>query len=199
MKWFKEIRWILLTLIGVGLMLLLSYQQEHLQDNQYYPSLPRPIAEEMLLITSAGQSTDTYIIKDVANKLMLHNYFMPQATDLDLEDIKSIAFVVGYSAIGEKLHEISIEDEIERVEGLLTLSQRQDIKIITFYVGGKQRRSEETDRLLREIGKVSDYIITTKDGDHDQFITEIARENDVPITLVNEITDVSEPFASAYR
>lgn len=188
-----------MTLLVITIMLVVNYQQSQFANKQYIPSLPRPIAKEMLLITSAGQSTDTYIIKDIANKLMIHNYFMPQGTDLDLEDINSIAFVVGYSEIGEKLHDISIEEELERVQSLLTLAHKEDITLITFYIGGKQRRSKETELLLLEIGTHSDYIISTTDGDFDEYISTLAKENNIPITLVNEITDISEPFASAFR
>lgn len=186
------------VLIILGL-LIINYSDFQIKNKQYIPSLPRPIAKEMLLITSAGQSTDTYIIKDIANKLMIHNYFMPQGTDLDLEDIKSIAFVVGYSEIGEKLHDLTIKEELKRVKSLLTLAHKEEITLITFYIGGKQRRSKETELLLTEIASHSDYIISTTDGDYDQFISTLAKENNVPITLVNEITNISEPFASAFR
>ncbi len=199
MKEFKQIWLVLLTLIILLAMIVVNYSKSKLESKSYMPSLPRPIAEEMLLITSAGQSTDTYIIKDIANKLMIHNYFMPQSTDLDLEDIKSIAFVVGYSEIGETLHRITIKEELERVRSLLELARKNDITLITFYIGGKQRRSKETELLLTEIGVQSDYIISTTDGDFDNFISKLAEENNIPITLVNEITDISEPFASAFR
>ncbi len=199
MKIEKKISWAIIALVIMLSMLVTNYRQSQLERKQYIPSLPRPIAEEMLLITSAGQSTDTYIVKDIANKLMIHNYFMPQGTDLDLEDIKSIVFVVGYSDIGEKLHELTVKEELERVKSLLTLAHKEDITLITVYIGGKQRRSKETDLLLSEIGRYSDYIIGTTDGDFDHFISTIAKDNDIPITLVNEITDISEPFASAFR
>lgn len=60
---------VLLMLVGLA---VISKQQSEL-DIQNMPSLPKPIAKEMALITSAGQSIDTYIVKDIANKLMIHN------------------------------------------------------------------------------------------------------------------------------
>lgn len=199
MKAIKQIQWVIITLTLIGGLIMYSYRQDQVKTNVFMPSLPRPIAEEMLLITSAGQTTDTYIIKDVANALKLHNYFMPQATGLDLEDIKSIAIVVGYSDIGERLHNKDFEDEEKRIKGLLTLAQQQEITILTFYVGGQHQRSIETDQLLTMACEVSDYIVVTEDGDYDLFITTLAKENDIPMTIVSDLTNISEPFASAFR
>lgn len=199
MKMMRQIQWIIITLFVVSVLVVMSYRQERKRESQFIPSLPRPIAEEMLLITSAGQTTDTYIIKDIANNLRIHNYFMPQATGLDLEDIKSIAIVVGYSEIGERLHDKTLLDEINRIEGLLSLAKDQDITVITFYTAGQHQRSKETDELLKLSAQHSDYLIVTEDGDYDHFITIIAEDNDIPMTMVDNLTNVSEPFASAFR
>lgn len=199
MKIIRSIQWVILTLLIITGLIFINYRQEQRREIMSYPSLPRPIAEEMLLITSAGQTTDTYIIKDIANELRIHNYFMPQATDLDIEDINSIAVVVGYSDIGERLHEKTLEDEVERIEGLLKLADNQEIEVITFYIGGQHQRSTETDELLAIVCDASDYIVITEDGDYDHYITTIAEDNDVPMTIVDDVTNVSEPFASAFR
>ena len=166
---------------------------------QNMPSLPRPIAEENILITSAGQSSDTYIVKDIANKLMIHNFFMPQATALDLAEINTVVFVAGYSAISEKLHELDYETEYNRIEKLLALCKMDKKIVITVFIGGKQRRDHETDAILSLLGPQSDYIISTNEGDYDGLLYNIAKANALPITLVKSISDVSEPFASAFR
>lgn len=194
-----------LAMISFVTLLIISFimnnfvERKVYRDSQILPSLPRPIAEEGILITSAGQSTDTYMIKDVANKLMIHNLFMPQAAEPDLEDIRTVVFVVGYSDIGEKLHEISFEEEKERIEGLVRTLEEKGIKVLTIYIGGSLRRNKKTDTLLEMTCKASDYIISTMDSNYDQFLSRLAREYDVPITLVEEINDITEPFVSAFR
>ncbi|MBE0450501.1 MAG: hypothetical protein IBX70_06620 [Clostridia bacterium] len=163
------------------------------------PTLPRPIAKETILVTSAGQSTDTYIIKDISNKLMIHNFFMPQAENEDLENINTIVFVIGYSPLSEKVNQLSLETELIRIESLLNYASMNDVTVISVFIGGKQRRASETDEMLENIIPNSHYIISTFEGDFDHFISELARQNDIPLTLVENITDVSEPFASAFR
>lgn len=163
------------------------------------PSLPRPIAEETILVTSAGQSTDTYIIKDISNKLMIHNFFMPQAVNEDLEEINTIVFVIGYSPLSEKVNQMSYENELKRIDSLLNYASKNEVTVISVFIGGKQRRASETDEMLGNIVPKSHYVISTFEGDFDHFISEMARQNDIPLTLVENITDVSEPYASAFR
>lgn len=186
---------VLFMLIGLA---IISKQQNDLEI-QNMPSLPKPIAEEMTLITSAGQSTDTYIVKDIANKLMIHNYFMPQASTVDLDDIKSIVIVIGYSEISEMLFGIDFESEMRRIQDLIDEANQKELKIISVFIGGEHRKEDRTVQFLNYIGENSDYIIMTSDGDRDQKLYKTARENKIPITIVKKLEDISEPFASAFR
>lgn len=190
---------LLFVLILLVFFLFLKSESVYYARNTTIPSLPRPIAKEIVLITSAGQSTDTYIVKDIANKLMLHNYFMPQATGFDLEGIQSILVVVGYSDVSEKLGQFSFDEEKERINDLLKLAKIYDKEIITVYIGGKQRRTEETDALLDIVIPKSHYIISTLEGDYDEKLIQASRHYNIPITLVERIGNISEPLASAFR
>lgn len=197
----KKKFFILIILIGTLMLLLTNdiFEKKRDMNILLLPSLPRPIAREYALITSAGQSTDAYIIGDIANQLMIHNYFMPQASQADLKGINTVVFVVGYSPFGNKLHGINQESEKERITELLNGLKEEDIAVITVYIGGTQRREQETDEFLSLICPYTDYLISTKESDKDNFLSELATENKIPLTLVNEVKDISEPFASAFR
>ncbi|HSN66381.1 MAG TPA: DUF6305 family protein [Fusibacter sp.] len=197
----KKINQFLLPL-AIGFILIsiaIISNQTPNQDLQNMPSLPKPIAKEMVLITSAGQSTDTYIIKDIANKLMIHNYFMPQASTLDLDDIQSVVFVVGYSEINDTLFDTTYENEIDRIKKLIDSCNELDLTVITVFIGGEHRKDAKTVWMLDYIGTNSDYIITTADGDKDHSLYKLANELKIPFTIVNKLDDISEPFASAFR
>lgn len=167
--------------------------------NLTLPSLPKPIAREYALITSAGQGTDTYIINDIANKLMIHNYFMPQATAEDLDGISTLVFVVDYSSMGEKLHSVTYEDEVNRVRELIDRCREEELTVIAVYIGGKQRRGHRTDELLRLVASRTDYLIGTTEADYDGFLSELTKSSRIPLTLIDEVSGLSEPFASAFR
>ena len=162
------------------------------------PGLPRPIAEEPVIITSAGQSTDTYIIRDVSNQLMIRSFFMPQARGADLKEAKTIVFVVGYSSLGTKLQSKSYEEEKMRIEKLIEKAKENNSTILTVVMGGEQSHNN-TEELLRLIGTQSDYMIGLRESSNESILTELAKERDIPLTLVSGVNDISEPFASAFR
>lgn len=196
----KKIKAALLAALIASFVLASSgCRNQDRRDIPELPVLPRPIAKEPVLITSAGQSTDTYIVKDVANQLMLHNFFMPQAGEANLKDTNTIVFVVGYSPMGEKLHELSFDDEKKRITKLLDNLNDKNMTVLTIFIGGKQRRDQKTNELLKLICPKSHYIIGTREADFDNLLRDIANKNNIPLTLVRNINDVSEPFASAFR
>lgn len=197
----KTKSFILVILIATFVFFLANNVFEKKKDMNILllPSLPRPIAKEYALITSAGQSTDAYIVSDIANQQMIHNYFMPQAKETDLKGINTVVFVVGYSPFGKKLHGINQEGEKKRITELLEKAKEENLIVITVYIGGKQRREKETDELLRLICPYTSYLISTKESDKDSFLSELATESKIPLTLVSEVSDISEPFASAFR
>jgi hypothetical protein len=194
---FKVI--MLIVLFLVLLVNIAIFEKKRAVNVLSLPTLPKPIAKEYALITSAGQGTDAYIINDIANKLLIHNYFMPQAEISNLEIVNTLVFVVGYSSTGEKLHGISYNTEKQRITGLVNKSKEENLVIITVCIGGKQQRDEKTEELLGIIIPESDYLIGTKDGNNDGFLSDLARSYKIPLTLVNGVNDISEPFASAFR
>ncbi|OGO79054.1 MAG: hypothetical protein A2Y23_14555 [Clostridiales bacterium GWB2_37_7] len=189
-------------LIAIFILLIIndtSFVKKKETNILLLPSLPKPIAKEYVLITSAGQNTDVYIINDIANKLMIHNYFMPQAEESDLDAVSTIVFVVGYSELGEKLHGTSYENEKRRISELLTKARQENLSVITIFIGGKQQRGKQAEGLLRLVSLDTDYLIGTKEANSDGFLSELARNNKIPLTLINGVSDLSEPFASAFR
>jgi hypothetical protein len=108
-------------------------------------------------------------------------------------------FVVGYSPFGKKLHNMSYEDERKRISELLEKCKRNNLAVITVYIGGKERRGRETDELLKLICPYTDYLIGTKDSNKDGFLSGLAKDSRIPLTLVSSINDISEPFSSAFK
>lgn len=195
---------ILRTALLAALIILLILSCMPFKDSSYekiftLPALPQPIAKAPIVITSAGQSTDTYIICDIANQLMIRSFFMPQARDVDLKDINTLVFVVGYSSLGTKLQNISYEDEKMRIEKLLKKAKDSRMKIVTVAMGGEYTQNDKTEELLKLVGAQTDYFIGIRESSNEGILTELAADNDIPLTLVGEVKDISYPFASAFR
>jgi hypothetical protein len=169
---------------------------EQTMRNEYPAS---PYSSEMILITSAGQSTDTYIFHDIANDLHLNNQFMPEADTYDLSAYSALVIVVGYSEVGMELNEVTFDEELKRVEKLIHHGQAELMPIIVTYLGGDERRDEMTDKLLLSLSEKADYIIMTTSNADSYFIRAMTREGEIPITTVSTVKDLNIPLKSIFN
>ncbi|SHI57266.1 peptide/nickel transport system substrate-binding protein [Dethiosulfatibacter aminovorans DSM 17477] len=164
-----------------------------------FSSLPRPIAEEMLLITSAGQNTDSYIIKDMADKQRIHHYFMPQVEEIKMDNVSSVAVVVGYSTIGMDLKDSSMEEELDRMDNLVKYIEQKDLTLISIVVNEQTLSNEETERLFSKVLPQSDYVIIMGSRGKSEEYIRMAQEHGIPVTLVEDVRGLNEAFVSAFR
>ncbi len=160
-------------------------------------ALPRPIASEPVLITSAGQSTDSYVVKDIANRLKLDNYFIPLASNSQLKDMEAMILVVGYSQVGMGFNELTFEDEFLRVEDLLEKAEEKGLSVISLYLRGSQLFDNENQRLLELAAKYSDYVIMVNESLDRESVD--AWIGDSQLTVVGNLDELSEPIVSAFR
>jgi hypothetical protein len=187
--------------LGVIVIIGLNYVIRPISENDYVNTgfLSQPIAKETILVTSAGQSTETYILQDIVNGLRLSHLFMPQAYSSDLEGIASVVISVGYSEIGERLLKQSFTQEKQRFNTLIDKAKDLNIPIITVYLGGSGRRNTHTDALLKYAIEHSSYVIATEEGNLDGYISRLTDDFNCPLALVKHIKDISDSLASAYR
>lgn len=163
------------------------------------PGLPRPIAKEPIIITSAGQGTDTYLINDISNRLMIRSYFLPQADIDDLSEAKTIVIVLDYSHLGLKLQQKSFEEENQRIKTLLEKAKDMGITILTIITERESYNNKEAKELLSHVLPKTDYLIGLRDSGYDSIISKLTEGDDIKLTLVNDVKDIYEPFASAFR
>lgn len=190
---------ILATLVILLLLVNIPFKGESGTQIFTLPGLPRPIAKAPVVITSVGQSTESYIIHDISNQLMIRSFFMPQVKTMNMKDVNTIVFVVGYSPLGMKLQDISYEEEKERVEKLLEDAEENELEIIEIVLGGEHKYDKKTEELVRIIGTEADYMIGLRNSGRDSILNKLAKDGDIPLTLVNGVNDISDPFASAFR
>lgn len=190
----------LIVVVVVVIVFLVSSGCTSGRDQEWtLPNLPQPIAREEALITSAGQSSDAYIVAEIANQLLINNTFLPRAQETDLVNKGSLLVVVGYSPTGIKAAGITFQDEINRLERLLTRAAELKIKVIVLHLGGKQRRNYHSDMLLELAAQRTDYLIGVRTANHDGWFTDLAHRYGFPLTLVQDLTGLKVPFTSIFR
>ena len=131
-------------------------------------------AEDPVLITSSGQSSDVLMVKILAKKSSLDYKLDKSATPEMLKDFKSLIIVSGGSTKGLGAAKIDKEEEYARTEKVINKAKSEGIKIIAVHVGGKSRRGALSDYFNKLVAENADHIIVVSGGNEDGFFTEIA-------------------------
>lgn len=190
---------LLMTLLLLTIFISVPIMEKNQTKIFTLPGLPRPIAEEPVIITSAGQSTDTYIVRDISNQLMIRSLFMPQAKAADLKEVKTVVFVIGYSSLGTKLQGKEYEDEKTRLQELIEKAKDKELTVIAVVMGGEQSGSKKTEELIELVGAESDYMIGVRKSNYESILTRLSKEREISLSMVSGVNDISEPYASAFR
>lgn len=152
------------------------------------PALPGGF-ETPALITPAGQSADGDIIQTLCTRANITVDLDEDATADDLSGYKTLIFAVGGSSKGLGAAGINSEDELARVQSLITAAQEQGIKIISMHVGGSARRGDLSDEFLPDPMRAADAAVVVSGGDTDGVIRGYLAENNTPAAYVESQVD----------
>jgi hypothetical protein len=166
-------------------------------------SLPK--AEFPVLITSCGQSPGATMLKVIFNRLDLETEPAPyevnvlaaaddlQAAEESGRPFQSLIIVMGASLKGMGAAGISIDDELKRIDALISTAKAKNITIIGAHIEGMKRRAQgaspgdNTDELsIDAVAPESDILLINKSGNEDQRFTNIAENQDIPMVTVEK-------------
>lgn len=145
--------------------------------------------ETPILLTSAGQSADSDIIKTLCTKANITVDLENQATADHLDGVKTLLISVGGSSKGLGAAGIDADQEIARVQDLIQAAQDADIKIIAMHVGGAPRRGDLSDKFLPDPFNAADAAVVVSGGDTDCVIRSLLAANRVPTAYVDSQAD----------
>lgn len=155
--------------------------------------------EEPILISSAGQSADVKLVGMLAKRQKLDASAITMAQESDLKGIKTLIIVPGFSSKGLGAAGISQKEEMDRVDALVTAAQKQNIPIVMVHIGGTARRGQQSDEFNKTIAMASKYMIVVKQGDNDNFFSDIAKEKLIPIETVDKIAQTAVPLHNLFK
>ena len=158
-----------------------------------------PKYQQPILISSAGQSADVILAGMLFKKLNLNYKTVNLAKESDLEGIKTLVVVPGFSSKGLGAAGISREDEMDRVVALINSAKEKKIKIVMLHIGGNARRGNQSDDFNKLVAESSSYMIVVNQGDEDKFFSNIAADKKVTIKLVEKIVDATEPIKELFN
>jgi len=155
--------------------------------------------EQPILISSAGQSADVKLVKMLAQRQQLEANTVLMAKASDLEGIKTLLIVPGFSSKGLGAAGVSQQEEYDRVEALIKVAKDLKIPIITVHIGGNVRRKGQSDAFNTLIADNSKGMIVVRQADEDGFFSDLAKKNNIPLTLVDKIVEVGEPMGNLFK
>lgn len=158
-----------------------------------------PSFEQPVLISSAGQSADVTLAGMLFKKLKLDYKVVNLAKPSDLDNIKTLVIVPGFSSKGLGAAGISREDEIKRVKELLNFANKKKIKILMLHIGGNARRGNQSDDFNKLAAESSSYMIVVSQADEDKFFSNISMKTKISIKLVDKIALASEPLKQLFE
>jgi hypothetical protein len=146
-------------------------------------------ADQPIVLTSAGQSADVLMVKILAQKANLQFSYDKLAKVDALADHATLILVSGGSSKGLGAAKIDKDQELQRVQNLITAAKKNKMTIVTMHVGGKARRGKLSDQFNQLTAENADCLIIEKSGDEDQLFSNIAKEKEIPIYEIDKILD----------
>lgn len=181
------ITWLLLSFI----ILVMFPQEEKVVASSHF--------EQPFLITSAGQSAEVRLVSVLAKRGELNSILSKTATPKDLENIKTIALVLGVSMKGLGAAGLDMASERERVDLLLEEAQKKNIPLLCLHLGGEARRGQLSDELISAFLPKAKMAIVVKSGNKDKLFTKICEEHKIPLVEVEKTVDTLEPLKKAFK
>jgi hypothetical protein len=158
-----------------------------------------PAFHAPVLITSAGQSADVTLAGMLFKKLNISATTSAMAKPADLGDAKTLVIVAGFSSKGLGAAGVSREQELARVQDIIKAAKEKKINVLMMHIGGKARRGNQSDDFNKIAAEAAGYMLVVQQGDEDQFFTQIATKNKIPIALVPKIASASGQLSELFK
>ena len=160
--------------------------------------LSEAIAEGPILLTSGGQSADYAMIGAILDNLGMEYTSAATATSADLGTNKTLIVGVGGSSKGLGAAGIDADEELDRLNELLSAAKDAGVTIIAMHTGGSARRGDLSDKFIEPVFQYADYAIVVAGGDEDGLMEGICAANGIPMDKIESIGDVATVLPNAF-
>jgi hypothetical protein len=165
------------------------------------PAIAAPafVADSPVLLTSAGQSADFQIVKIILDRLKLPVTVKALAKPEDVKDAKTLLVAIGGSTKGLGAAGIDADEELERIQSLLSRAKDVHLKVLSLHIGGTARRGELSDRFIASVVPKSDHVVVLAEGNTDGLFTKLAGQAKVSLETTDRLTDVEAVLRRIFR
>lgn len=158
------------------------------------PELTAGLLEMPVALTSVGQSADVNVVETLFKKAELEVTTNATMTGADLGDCKTLVLAIGGSSKGLGAAGIDENDELERVNALISDAKSKDIKILAVHIGGLARRGTLSDKFIPDAIGAADAAIILKEGDQDNMMHDLLAAAGTPSAYIDTQIDAIAPL-----
>ncbi len=155
-------------------------------------------AEQPLIITSCGQSPDSFMVSAEARKLGIDHIYDDLIGADKLGECRTLLVVMGGSSKGLGEAGLTAPMELERVTSILDKARKLGIKVIGIHVGGSKRRGKMSEDFVQLVARRADCLVVSEDGNSDNYFTKEARNHKVPLYLLKSAGELKTALKSIF-
>jgi hypothetical protein len=158
-----------------------------------------------LLITNAGQGPGAKMARLLVQRSGAVADFdynaEPREADLQKRPYRTVMVVLGSTAKGLGASGITIDQEIERLNAIMTASRKLKLQVVAVLLEGKARRGKPggaDERCIDAIAPFAQYLVVKKDGNEDGRFDVISKKSGAPLTLIDDAMDLGDVVKRMY-
>ncbi len=156
-------------------------------------------AEQPILLTSGGQSADYSMVGTILSNIGLEYTSLNMATPDDIGDNKTLIIAVGGSSKGLGAAGIDENEELARIDELITAAKNAGMTIIGMHTGGTARRGDLSDRFIEPVFSNSDFVFMVSSGDEDGYMSGICEQYGIPMESMDNIVDLQDILPGVFE
>lgn len=157
-----------------------------------------PKAQQPAVITSLGQSPDSYAASVLAKRAGLKIDYSPLLPAGEVSKYKTLIMAVGASLKGFGSAGVNLDTELKRGNEIVKAAKENKVFFVILHSGGEGRREQMSNRLLDSVARKGDFLLVLEDSNKDDYFTKIAQESKIPILLFEHVLKIQEIFKQMF-
>jgi len=152
------------------------------------------MCEMPIILTSVGQSADVNVVETLFKKAEVEVTLNNTITADELSGYKTLVLAIGGSSKGLGAAGIDENQELERVNALITEAKNQGMKILSMHIGGSQRRGTLSDKFIPDAISAANAAIILAEGDSDNMMKDLLNAGNIPSVYITTQVEAIEPI-----
>ena len=151
-----------------------------------------------VLITSAGQCPDAFVVKVLFDRSKIAAEYDEMAEVEKLKGMKTLILVLGGSAKGLGAAGIDEDEELARIKRIIDKAKELKISTVGIHIGGEARRGPLSTKFIEASAPICDYLIVKEDGNADGYFTKLGTTKNIPVTVIKDSNEIGGIFKAVF-